>query len=34
MIEGSDLIARHGLLDPVIEDADLWKETDQCLLFH
>lgn len=34
MIEGSDLIARHGLLDPVIEDADLRKETDQCLLFH
>lgn len=29
VVSGSDLIAGHGLIQPVIEDADLGMETDR-----
>lgn len=31
-IAGSDLIRSHGALQPVVEDADLWMETEQGVL--
>ncbi len=29
VVSGSDLIAGHGFLEPVIEDADLWMDTEE-----